>query len=158
MANVKQTDVVSSQGSGSSIAKAASNGKILPGTAAHRLNAYSSNSIVSGIEPHNDQARFSEESEESQAGTAGKQGKSSRDNEQLRSRSIASAVTALNDFVQNEKRDLEFSVMQEAGISVVKITNRKSGELIRQIPGDEVVDLARKLNDREPLRLFSAQV
>lgn len=158
MANIKQTDVARDQGSGSSIAKAASSGKLLPGTAAQRLNAYSSNSAAFGIGPHNEQAGLNESNEGSLAGTTGKQGGTSSDNEQLRSRSIASAVTALNDFVQNEKRDLEFSVMEEAGISVVKITNRKSGELIRQIPGDEVVDLARKLNDREPLRLFSALV
>ena len=158
MANIKQTDVVRDQGSGSSIAKAASSGKTLPGTAAQRLNAYPSNSAAAGIGPHNDKAGFNESNEASLAGMTGQQGRTSSDNEQLRSRSIASAVTALNDFVQNEKRDLEFSVIEEAGISIVKITNRKSGELIRQIPGDEVVDLARKLNDREPLRLFSASV
>jgi flagellar protein FlaG len=158
MVDIKQTDVARDQGSGSSIAKAASSGNVLPALAAQRLNAYSSNSAAYDIGPHNEHAEFNESNEESLAGITGEQGRTSSDNEQLRSRSIASAVTALNDFVQNEKRDLEFSVMEEAGISVVKITNRKSGELIRQIPGDEVVDLARKLNDREPLRLFSASV
>lgn len=158
MAIIKQADVARDQGSGSSIAKAASGGNVLPVSAAQRLNAYSSNSAASSIGPHNERAEHNQSNEEMLAGMTGKQGNTSSDNEQLRSRSIASAVTALNDFVQNEKRDLEFSVMQEAGISVVKITNRKSGELIRQIPGDEVVDLARKLNDREPLRLFSALV
>lgn len=158
MANIKQTDVVQGQGSGSSIAKAASSGNILPVSAAQRLNAYSSNSDSVGIGPHIAQTEFNKNDEESLAAMKSGQGSTSRENEQLRNRSIASAVTALNDFVQNEERDLEFSVMREAGLSVVKITNRKSGELIRQIPGDEVVDLARKLNDREPLRLFSALV
>ena len=158
MVDIKQTDVARDQGSGSSIAKAASSGNVLPAKAAQRLSAYSSNAAAYDIGPHNEHAEFNESNEGSLAGITGEQGRTSSDNEQLRSRSIVSAVTALNDFVQNEKRDLEFSVMKEAGISVVKITNRKSGELIRQIPGDEVVDLARKLNDREPLRLFSALV
>ncbi len=159
MANIKQSDVASTkQSSGSSIAKAAASGKLLPVATLYHVTPDGSDSRANGIEPHSEQGE-----------TESKQGKSmvlankqkpdlSGDSEQIRNRTIVSAVTKLNDFVQNEKRDLEFVVKDEAGVSVVKITNRKSGELIRQIPGDEVIDLARKLNDLEPLRLFSAQV
>lgn len=158
MAIIKQTDVASDQHSGSSIAKVARSGKPLPYPSAGYLNNYSSDPKAEGIEPHDEQADSKREQGELQATKVVQQDYSGSDKEQLRSSSIASAVTALNDYVQNEKRDLEFTVKDEAGIAVVKITNRKSGELIRQIPGEEVVDLARKLNDREPLRLFSALV
>lgn len=158
MANIKQTDVASDQHSGSSITQAANSGKKLPHSSRLHLRAYSLEASEPVIEPQNASVASRVNEEEPRPQTAAEAGKLSSENEQLRSRSIASAVTALNDFVQNEKRDFEFSVSEEAGVPVVRIINRKSGELIRQIPGTEVVDLARKLNDREPLRLFSALI
>lgn len=158
MANIKQTDVASDQHSGSSITQAANSGKKLPHSSRLHLTAYSFESPEPDIEPHNESVAVTVSNKELTPATQAEAGGLSSENEQLRSRSIASAVTALNDFVQNEKRDLEFSVSEEAGVPVVRIIDRKSGELIRQIPGAEVVDLARKLNDREPLRLFSALV
>jgi flagellar protein FlaG len=159
MANIKQSDVASTnQTSGSSIAKAAASGKLLPVSALYHVTPDGSDSRANGIEPHSDHAETESKQDKSKAFSDEQKPDLSGDREQIRNRTIVSAVTKLNDFVQNEKRDLEFVVKDEAGVSVVKITNRKSGELIRQIPGDEVIDLARKLNELEPLRLFSAQV
>lgn len=158
MANIKQTDVAGDQNSGSSITRAANSGKKLPLSSRSNLNTYSLDSPEPAIGPHSEPVANSQSDREPTREVTAEAGGLRSENEQLRSRSIASAVTALNDFVQNERRDLEFSVSEEAGVSVVKIINRKSGELIRQIPGAEVVDLARKLNNREPLRLFSALV
>lgn len=159
MANIKQSDVASTNlTSGSSIAKAAASGKLMPVSAPYHVTPDLPDSRAIGIEPHNGKAEPASNRDKSKASLKNKEAGLNGDSEQTRNRTIVSAVTALNDFVQNEKRDLEFVVKDEAGVSVVKITNRKSGELIRQIPGDEVIDLARKLNNQEPLRLFSAQV
>lgn len=159
MASFKQSDVASTnQSSGSSIAKAAGSGKLLPVSALYHVTPDGSDSRANGIAPHNGNAETQANQGKSEVSCKQEKSDLSGDSEQIRNRTIVSAVTQLNDFVQNEKRDLEFVVKDEAGVSVVRITNRKSGELIRQIPGDEVIDLARKLNDQEPLHLFSAQV
>ncbi|MCH8058477.1 MAG: flagellar protein FlaG [Proteobacteria bacterium] len=80
------------------------------------------------------------------------------DYEENRREAVASAVARLNDYVQKVQRDLEFSVDEQAGVYVVKVIDRSSREVVRQIPSEEALELARKLNDQEPLRLFSAQV
>ncbi len=43
--------------------------------------------------------------------------------------------------------DAHFEINSEADMVVVKITNRENGELIRQIPPEVVVRLARNINE-----------
>jgi len=68
---------------------------------------------------------------------------------------LNSAVVELNKFVQSENRDLFFSIDDNLGEVVVRVVNRESGELIRQIPNEVVLDLAVKARDNEPLQLIS---
>lgn len=68
---------------------------------------------------------------------------------------INEAVSELNNYVQHEQRDLMFSVDEGSGDVVVRVVDRTSGELIRQIPNDVVLDLAAKARDNEPLQLIS---
>ena len=68
------------------------------------------------------------------------------------------AVAKLNDYVQNTERKLNFQLDDEAGITIIRVYDKQSEELIRQIPSEEAVSLAQKLNQEEPLMLFSAQV
>ncbi len=68
---------------------------------------------------------------------------------------IDQAVTVLNNFVQNEQRDLLFSVDDGSGDMVVKVVDRHSGELVRQIPSQVVLDLAEKARLNEPLQLIN---
>lgn len=158
MSSIEKPDVASNPNSGSAITQVAKGGKELPLLENERTEQEADEQIFRHIEPQDVMSEYTGISDELDplkgSGTAHPE----YDSKQLRDRSIASAVTRLNDYVQNEKRDLEFAINEEAGVSVVKVISRQSGELIRQIPGDEVVDLARKLNDQEPLRLFSAQV
>lgn len=72
--------------------------------------------------------------------------------------SLDSMLARLNRHIQDERRDLEFELMNEGSLMVVRVSDRHTGELIRQIPEKEVVDLARKLNAMEPLQLFNALV
>ena len=71
---------------------------------------------------------------------------------------VEQAVAKLNDYVQQSQRKLEFQVDEDSGQTVVKVYDKSSEELIRQIPNEEALELAQRLNQEEPLTLFSAQV
>ena len=70
---------------------------------------------------------------------------------------VDQAVAELNDYVQSEKRDLFFSVEGKTGDTVVRVVDRESGELIRQIPNQVVLDLAEMVKQNEPLQLINMQ-
>jgi len=70
---------------------------------------------------------------------------------------VGQAVAELNSYVQSEKRDLFFSVEDTSGDTVVRVVDRESGELIRQIPNQVVLDLAAKVKQNEPLQLINMQ-
>jgi flagellar protein FlaG len=67
------------------------------------------------------------------------------------------AVQEIEKFVQSVKRNLEFSIDEASGKVVVKVIASDSGEVVRQIPNEEVLKLANSLNDASSL-LFSAKV
>ena len=53
----------------------------------------------------------------------------------------------LQDFVGEMNKGLEFSVDQDSGRDVIKVIDRKSGDLIKQYPTEEVLDMVAKLSD-----------
>lgn len=69
---------------------------------------------------------------------------------------IESAVASMNDFVQSVQRDLRFSIDEELNRTIVKVVDSDSGTLIRQIPEDVFLELARKLKDDGELQLVTA--
>lgn len=71
---------------------------------------------------------------------------------------LEQAVATLNDYVQNTERKLNFQLDEDAGLTIIRVYDKQTDELIRQIPNEEAVSLAQKLNEEEPLLLFSAQV
>jgi len=70
---------------------------------------------------------------------------------------LKQAVQQIEKFVQSVKRNLEFSIDEPSGKVVVKVIASDSGEVIRQIPNEEVLKLANSLNDASSL-LFSTKV
>ena len=68
------------------------------------------------------------------------------------------AVAKLNDYIQTVQRDLRFTLDEGSGQSIISVIDRGSSEVIRQIPAEVTLTLAQKLNNGEPLYLFSAQV
>jgi flagellar protein FlaG len=52
--------------------------------------------------------------------------------------------------------ELSFSIDQETGRSVVRIVDRKSGEVIRQIPAQEMLDIAKSIDKMQGLLLKQA--
>lgn len=69
---------------------------------------------------------------------------------------VEQAVASINDYVQSVQRDLQFTVDEELDKTIVKVVDSRSGELIRQIPEEAFLELARKLNDGGDLQLIDA--
>ncbi len=70
---------------------------------------------------------------------------------------VKAAIGNIQDFVQSIRRNLNFSLDENSGRVVVKVTDSVSGEVIRQIPSEEALKLAENLSEVRSL-LFSTQV
>lgn len=62
-------------------------------------------------------------------------------------RQLQDAVNRVSDLVRMMKRDLEFSVDESTGRTVVKVLDAESGEVVRQIPPEEVLAVAENLEE-----------
>lgn len=69
---------------------------------------------------------------------------------------IEEAVASIQDFVQSVRRSINFSVEETSGRVVVKVTDAGSGDVIRQIPSEEALQLAENLSEVRSL-LFKAE-
>lgn len=76
--------------------------------------------------------------------------------EQKRPESVEEAVSAIREFVQTVRRNLNFDLEDSSGRVVVKVTDAESGEVIRQIPSEEALKLAENLTEARSL-LFEAK-
>lgn len=56
---------------------------------------------------------------------------------------VSHAVKNLHDYVQTMNRELHISVDEESGRTVIRVIDPDSKELIRQIPQEEILALAR---------------
>jgi flagellar protein FlaG len=70
--------------------------------------------------------------------------------------SLESAVASISAFVQGVQRSLDFSVDDTSGEVVVKVTDRDSGEVIRQLPSEEALRLSEQLESLRSL-MFEAR-
>ncbi|TXR53249.1 flagellar protein FlaG [Reinekea thalattae] len=80
------------------------------------------------------------------------------ESQQKEQEQLAAAVAKLNDYVQSHERKLDFQMDQDSGETVVTVYDANSEEVIRQIPNEEALELAQRLNQQEPITLFSANV
>jgi len=69
---------------------------------------------------------------------------------------VHDAVDKANSFVQSINRDLHFSIDEELDTTVIKVVDSDSGKLIRQIPEDVFLELARRLNEDGDMHLMDA--
>jgi flagellar protein FlaG len=53
----------------------------------------------------------------------------------------------LQDFVGEMNRGLEFTVDKDSGRDVIKVIDKNSGELVKQYPSEEVLNLVAKLSE-----------
>ncbi len=58
---------------------------------------------------------------------------------------IKKALEKLNEFVQSQKKYVNFSVDEETNSTVIKVYKTQTGELLKQFPAEEILALAAKL-------------
>lgn len=71
--------------------------------------------------------------------------------------SIDELTQNISDFVQVIQRDLAFSVEEETGQKIIKVHDRQTGDLIRQIPTEEVVEISRRIGEQTTGLLFKTK-
>jgi flagellar protein FlaG len=78
-------------------------------------------------------------------------------NSQAVQEQVQAAVAQMNEYIQSTQRDLNFSYDPDSGETVVKVLDRSTQEVIRQIPDEIFLRLAQSHTPDEPGQLFSAQ-
>jgi uncharacterized FlaG/YvyC family protein len=64
-------------------------------------------------------------------------------------KALIQAVTAVNNAnMLGEENELTFKIDRAAGIAVVRIINRKTGELVQEIPNEQVLKMAEESSGR----------
>jgi flagellar protein FlaG len=71
---------------------------------------------------------------------------------------VNQAVERLNDYIQTVDRKIQFRVDEESGEPIVTVMDAGSDVVIRQIPDDVVIRLAKNLEQDEPVQLFQISV
>lgn len=62
---------------------------------------------------------------------------------------IRQAARELQDYVQKIDRDLEFSIDQESGRTVITVIDPETEKIVRQIPAEETLNILRTLEKLE---------
>ncbi|MCJ8293689.1 MAG: flagellar protein FlaG [Colwellia sp.] len=65
----------------------------------------------------------------------------------LTAKQLEKVAQQLQDFVGDLNRSLEFSVDKDSGRDVIKVFDKKSGDLLKQFPSEEVLTLVSKLSE-----------
>lgn len=60
---------------------------------------------------------------------------------------VETATRSVREFVQPVNSNLEFSIVEDTGQLVVKIIDRSTKELIRQMPSEEMLAIAKALDN-----------
>ncbi|MEM0955689.1 MAG: flagellar protein FlaG [Pseudomonadota bacterium] len=62
---------------------------------------------------------------------------------------LRDAIDEVQNYLQRFSRDLEISVDEELGATVVRVIDTATEELVRQIPAEDVLEIARFLRGRD---------
>jgi len=60
---------------------------------------------------------------------------------------VAKAAEQIQSFVKSMGRDLNFSVDKTTGYHVVRVVDPNTGEVVRQLPAKELLEIARSMAD-----------
>ena len=71
---------------------------------------------------------------------------------------LQQAAQRVVDAMQNGGNSFQFSFDKQSGMTIVKVFNRATGELVRQIPGEEIVHVAQLLRQDEQRSLLDIKV
>jgi flagellar protein FlaG len=61
--------------------------------------------------------------------------------------SLKASVNFINNFMGNIQRDLAFSIDAESNRTVITVLDSKSGNVIRQIPTEQVLDMVSRIRE-----------
>lgn len=67
---------------------------------------------------------------------------------EISNRELTEAVSNIADYVQSISRQLNFSIDNATGSTVVTVTDRETDEVIRQIPSEEALAISRFIDDQ----------
>jgi len=70
-----------------------------------------------------------------------------QDKKLISSEQLKVVAQKLQDFIGEMNKGLEFSVDKDSGRDVIKVIDKNSGDLIKQYPTEEVLDLVAKLSE-----------
>ena len=71
--------------------------------------------------------------------------------QQPSSRQLHNAVDQVNKTIQTLSNDVQFTVDKETGKEIVKVVDRETKKVIRQIPSEEMVSIAKRLDELQGL-------
>jgi flagellar protein FlaG len=77
--------------------------------------------------------------------------------QQDRREQVASAVKRLNEYVQSIQRGLKFDYDEEVSQTVITVVDRSTNEVIRQIPDEVALELARSLSADSSFSLLNVK-
>ena len=66
---------------------------------------------------------------------------------EISEKSVKKAVGEVNDFFQNEQRQISFSMNDTTGSTIIQVKDSTTDEVIRQIPAEHLVKLAERIGD-----------
>jgi flagellar protein FlaG len=61
-------------------------------------------------------------------------------------RAVKDAVAAANEAMKSIKSELDFSVDEDSGKTIVRVIDKQTGTLIRQMPSREMLEIAKALD------------
>ena len=64
---------------------------------------------------------------------------------QITQDAVAKAATQIQNFVQEMGRNLSFTIDETTGYNVVRVMNPETNEVIRQLPSEELLKIARSM-------------
>ena len=67
------------------------------------------------------------------------------------SEQLNQAVKQIQDVIKQTANSLQFSIDEDIGVTVVKVIDTESKKVIRQIPSEEVIDIAKALDKLQGL-------
>ena len=70
---------------------------------------------------------------------------------------LKGAVSQMQDFAQMLNRELQFDVDEDLGRTVVRVLDKDTGDLIRQIPSDEILAMAKHMKELREAELAGVE-
>lgn len=86
-------------------------------------------------------------SDETRQEVASSDAEKTKATQDLTEEELDDTISQLNDSLQNVQRNLEFSIDKDAGRIVINVKDKETDEVLRQIPSEEILELARNLHN-----------